>query len=57
MTNDTVQKTAKLTLGDQELELPVLVGTEGEVAIDIRKLRAATGAVTFDPGLGNTGSC
>ncbi len=57
MTNQTVPKTAKLTLGDQEVDLPVLVGSEGEVAIDIRQLRAKTGAVTYDPGLGNTGAC
>ena len=57
MTHDTVPKTAKLTLGDKELELPVMIGTEGEVAIDIRQLRQQTGAVTFDPGFGNTGAC
>jgi citrate synthase len=39
------------------MDLPIMVGSEGEVGIDIRKLRATTGAVTFDPGLGNTGSC
>ena len=57
MTHDTVPKTAKLTLGDRELDLPVMVGSEGEVAIDIRQLRAKTGAITYDPGLGNTGAC
>ncbi len=57
MTDQVAPKTAKLNLGDQEIELPIMVGSEGEVAIDIRKLRATTGAVTFDPGLGNTGSC
>jgi citrate synthase len=57
MTNQTVPKTAKLTLGDQEMDLPVMVGSEGEVAIDIRQLRAKTGAITYDPGLGNTGAC
>jgi citrate synthase len=57
MTEQAAQKTAKLTIGDQEIELPIMVGSEGEVAIDIRQLRASTGAVTFDPGLGNTGSC
>ena len=50
MTNENVPKTATLTLGDQTIELPVLVGTEGEVAIDIRKLRGETGAITFDGG-------
>ena len=57
MTHVTVPKTAKLTLGDQEIDLPVMVGSEGEVAIDIRQLRAKTGAITYDPGLGNTGAC
>jgi citrate synthase len=49
--------TAKLILEGKEYELPVVVGTEGEVAIDISKLRAMTGAITFDSGYGNTGSC
>ena len=57
MTDSAAPSTAKLTIGDKEIELPILVGTEGEQAIDIRALRSATGAVTFDPGLGNTGSC
>ena len=57
MTHETVPKTAKLTIGDTDLELPVIVGSEGEVAIDIRQLRAKTGAITYDPGLGNTGAC
>lgn len=48
---------AKLTLRDKELSLPVFEGTEGETAIDISQLRAATGAITYDPGYGNTGSC
>jgi citrate synthase len=50
-------ETAKLILHGQEHEFPVTVGTEGEEGIDIRKLRATTGAVTLDPGFGNTGSC
>jgi citrate synthase len=49
--------TAKLTLDGKEYELPTFVGTENEVAIDISKLRAQTGAITYDPGYGNTGSC
>ena len=57
MTNQTVPSNAKLTFGDQELDLPVFQGSEGEVAIDIRQLRAKTGAITYDPGLGNTGAC
>lgn len=49
--------TAKLSLDGKDYELPVFSGTEGEVAIDCRKLRAESGAITFDPGYGNTGSC
>ncbi|MCG8639348.1 MAG: citrate synthase [Desulfobacterales bacterium] len=48
---------AKLILDGKELELPVITGTEGEKAIDIRSLRQQTGHITFDPGFGNTGTC
>lgn len=49
-------ETAKLVLGDQEFELPVRVGTEGNRAIDISKLYATTGHITLDEGYANTGS-
>ncbi len=49
--------TAKLILDGKEHEFPVVVGSEGEVGIDIAKLREKTGAVTLDEGYGNTGSC
>jgi len=39
------------------ISLPVITGSEGETGIDISQLRAQTGAVTFDPGFGNTGAC
>jgi citrate synthase len=48
---------AILTIGDRQIELPVLTGTEGERAIDITKLRDQTGLITYDPSLGNTGVC
>lgn len=48
---------AKLILGGKEYEFPVIEGTESELGIDIRKLRDATGAITYDPGYANTGSC
>jgi len=48
--------TAKLQLGDQEVELPILVGTEGERVVDISRLRAETGYITLDDGFANTGS-
>ncbi len=50
-------KTAKLTLDGQDFEFPVHEGTEGEVGIDFTKLRSRTGAISLDPGYGNTGSC
>jgi len=52
-----VQETAKLIVGDRTIELPIIVGTEGERAIDITKLRDQTGLITYDPSLGNTGVC
>ena len=48
---------AKLLLDGQEYTLPVHVGTENEVGIDIRALRKESGTITLDPGYGNTGSC
>ena len=48
---------ATLTFRGQTLDLPVVVGTENEVAIDIASLRKKTGAVTLDYGYINTGSC
>ncbi|MDR1519156.1 MAG: citrate synthase [Planctomycetota bacterium] len=41
----------------QETELPVFIGSEGERALDIDKLRAGTGLVTLDESFGNTASC
>ena len=49
--------TAKLILNNQEYEFPIIEGSENEIAIDFTKLRAQTGAVAYDPGYGNTGSC
>jgi citrate synthase len=48
---------AKLMLNGNEYELPLVVGTEGEVGIDTTALRKQSMAITFDPGYGNTGAC
>ena len=48
---------AKLIIEDQTVELPIIVGTEDEKAIDVTRLRETTGYITFDPAYGNTGSC
>jgi citrate synthase len=44
-------------LDGKVVELPVVVGSEGERAIDISELRKLTGYITLDPGFANTGSC
>ena len=48
--------TARLSYGDQEIELPVLEGSEGERGVDIGALRKQTGLITLDEGFVNTGS-
>jgi len=48
---------ASLRIGDRELELPIVEGTDGERGIDVSALRGETGLITFDPGYGNTGAC
>ena len=50
-------RTARLTFGDQTIELPVIEGSEGELAIDVSELRARTGLIMLDPGFVNTGVC
>ena len=52
-----MSENAKLLYNGKEFELPLILGTEDEVAIDIRRLRNDSGLIAFDPGLGNTGSC
>ncbi len=50
-------KTATLHAEGKTVELPLVVGTEQEVGIDIGKLRAQTGLITLDSGYANTGAC
>lgn len=51
-----MSKTAELTIDGKSYSLPLFEGTENEVAIDISKLRDASGVVTLDPGYKNTGA-
>ncbi|MBP6459051.1 MAG: citrate synthase [Crocinitomicaceae bacterium] len=51
-----MSETAKIELGGNVYEFPVIEGTENEKAIDISNLRAATGYVTLDTGYKNTGA-
>jgi len=48
---------ATVEVDGKKHEFPLITGTENEVAIDIKKLRADTGLITLDPGYKNTGSC
>jgi citrate synthase len=53
-----MSKRAVLEIDGQKHEFPLVIGTENEVAIDIKTLRGVTGGVTtIDPGYKNTGSC
>ncbi len=51
------EQTALIRLDDTNYEFPLILGTEGEKAFDIRSLRAKSGHIAFDEGYGNTGSC
>ncbi len=50
-------KTAKLSFGDTELDLPIYSPTAGPDVIDIRRLYADAGVFTYDPGFTSTASC
>ena len=50
-------KTSKVHIDGKEFGFPMVVGSEGEVGIDISKLRGQLGIITLDNGYGNTGSC
>jgi citrate synthase len=50
-------KSVTFTYGDKTYELPVIIGSEGEKAVDISRLRTDTGFITLDTGYANTGSC
>ncbi|MCM4170371.1 citrate synthase [Arenibacter sp. TNZ] len=48
---------ASLEYNGKKFEFPVIEGTENELAIDIKTMRATSGMITIDPGFKNTGSC
>jgi len=53
----SLQGEATIQFDGRSVTLPLVKGSEGELAIDIRELRAKTGLITLDPGFGNTGAC
>jgi len=52
-----MSRIATLEIDGKKYELPILEGTENELAIDIKNLRNESGVITLDPGYKNTGSC
>ena len=52
-----MSKKAELHYDGKVYELPVIIGTENEKALDISKLRDQSGLITLDSGFKNTGSC
>jgi citrate synthase len=47
---------ATLQIGEKSLELPAVPAHQGNSGVDISKLRASEGIVTYDPGFANTAS-
>jgi citrate synthase len=49
--------TAKFSVGETELDLPVISGTTGPDVVDITRFYRDTGHFTFDPGFTSTARC
>ena len=47
---------AEIIVDGKTFKLPIIRGTENELAIDISKFRSQSGIITLDPGFKNTGS-
>jgi citrate synthase len=52
-----VQDSVEIQYEGRSAKLPLMVGSEGEAAVDVTRLRGALGLITLDPGYANTGSC
>jgi citrate synthase len=52
-----MSKQASIHYNGTTYDLPIIDGSEGERAIDIKSLRSTTQLITLDPGFKNTGSC
>src|SRR3989337_3514536 len=51
-----MSKTAELIIDGKSYTLPVIVGSEGDVAVDISELLEKAKVITLDLGFKNTGS-
>ena len=49
-------KKIELYYNGKKYDLPIVKGTEDEIAVDISKLRQEAGIITLDKGFKNTGS-
>src|SRR5258708_23249093 len=52
-----MDKNVELNVNGKACKLPIVEGSEKELAIDISALRDETGYITLDDGYANTGSC
>jgi citrate synthase len=52
-----MDKKVELNMNGKACKLPIVEGSEKELAIDISALRTETGFITLDDGYANTGSC
>ena len=48
---------ARIDIRGKSVDLPIVEGSEGELGLDISKLRAQSKTITLDPGYVNTGAC
>ncbi|MDR1477448.1 MAG: citrate synthase [Planctomycetaceae bacterium] len=51
------EEKATIIIGDQQIEVPVITGTEGHKSLDISRLYDDYGITTYDPSLGSTSMC
>ena len=51
------QPVARLTMDGDSIELPIVGGSMGPRAVDVRQLFARTGRFTYDPGFMSTAAC
>ena len=48
-----MDKYANLEINGKNLKIPLIEGSENEIALDISKLRSETGYITIDKGFKN----
>ncbi|MEL7239450.1 MAG: citrate/2-methylcitrate synthase, partial [Planctomycetota bacterium] len=54
---DSTENAALSLQSGTSADLPVIVGSQHEISVDITKLRGDAKVITLDPGYRNTGSC